>query len=636
MGDEGLKPRLCTIRKWHDFPGYGFNLHAERGKAGQYIGKVDDGSPAQAAGMKEADRIVEVEGTNIGNENHSQVVARIKAAGESVTMLLVDSETDKYFKEEKIVVSSEMAEVVRMETPPRPGAEEKDEEVPPPEPEAEPPAEPPSYNEVKEADEEAEETHPEPDRIPTQEPVPVAAETPSHNYHPRVCRITKWPDFQGYGFNLHAEKDKTGQYIGLVDANSPAESADLRKGDRIIEINGENIEDETHQQVIQKIKAGGNETKMLVVDAEADEYYKNNGIRITSDLPEVIFNETSRKEISERAPTPEPVPVVTDTPSHDFHPRLCHIKKWPDFQGYGFNLHAEKEKNGQYIGLVDANSPAEDAGLRKGDRIVEVNGENIEGVTHQEIIQKIKAGGDETRLLVVDSDADDFYRSNGISITADLPEVIRSETREKEVPAMTFHPRQCHVIKWPDFPGYGFNLHAEKERGGQYIGKIDDNSPAQDAGVREHDRIIEVNNVNIENETHQQVIARIKAGGDETKLLVVDKEADAYYKSRGITVTSSMPEVQFLQTTRRSPRSSTTVTNGDSTPAPAPVQPTRVYNYRREPAVQKSEPAQANGGDFLNLSAKEMRERIAQKKKNDPKHKSNMDFKSKYEIFQKM
>ncbi|XP_060564025.1 Na(+)/H(+) exchange regulatory cofactor NHE-RF2-like isoform X2 [Ruditapes philippinarum] len=498
-------------------------------------------------------------------------------------------------------------------------------------PESDPPSEPPSYNDVQEADQEAdqEDETPKPDRAPTPEPVPV--DTPSHNYHPRLCLIRKWADFQGYGFNLHAEKDKKGQYIGLVDANSPAEDADLRKGDRIIEINGENIEDESHQQVIQKIKAGGDQTKMLVVDPEADEYYKNNGIKITPDLPEVIFNQTREKEVSERSSTPEPVSVPETSESHNFHPRLCHIKKWPDFQGYGFNLHAEKEKNGQYIGLIDANSPAEDADLRKGDRIVEVNGENIERDTHQQIIQKIKAGGDETRLLVVDSDADDYYRRNGIQIKADMPEVVASETRQKEVPAMTFHPRQCHVIKWPDFQGYGFNLHAEKERGGQYIGKIDENSPAEDAGLRENDRIIEVNNANIENETHQQVIARIKAGGDETKLLVVDKEADAYYKSRGITVTSQMPEVEFRQTARRS-NAGTKVTNGDS--APASVQAPQ--QTRSEPAVQKSEPAQANGGDFLNLSAKEMRERIAQKKKNDPKQKSNMDFRSKFEIFQKM
>ena len=31
-------------------------------------------------------------------------------------------------------------------------------------------------------------------------------------------------------------------------------------------------------------------------------------------------------------------------------PRLCHIIKRPDFVGYGFNLHAEKAKPGQYIG----------------------------------------------------------------------------------------------------------------------------------------------------------------------------------------------------------------------------------------------------------------------------------------------
>lgn len=78
-----------------------------------------------------------------------------------------------------------------------------------------------------------------------------------------------------------------------MDADSPAEDADLRKGDRIIEVNGENIEDCTHQQVIMKIKAGGDETLMLVVDPDADEYYKNNGIRITADLPEVVSCETT-------------------------------------------------------------------------------------------------------------------------------------------------------------------------------------------------------------------------------------------------------------------------------------------------------------------------------------------------------
>ena len=81
-----------------------------------------------------------------------------------------------------------------------------------------------------------------------------------------------------------------------MDADSPAEDADLRKGDRIIEVNGENIEEKTHQEVIQLIKAGGEETHLLVVDTEADNYYKNNGIRVSHDLPEVIAKKTRPRE----------------------------------------------------------------------------------------------------------------------------------------------------------------------------------------------------------------------------------------------------------------------------------------------------------------------------------------------------
>lgn len=82
--------------------------------------------------------------------------------------------------------------------------------------------------------------------------------------------------------------------------------------------------------------------------------------------------------------------------------------------------------------------------------------------------------------------------------------------------------RSCHVIKRADFDGYGFNLHAEKGKAGQYIGKVDDNSPAEEAGLRQGDRIIEVNGVNIGNETHKEVVQRIKAIANEVRLLVVD------------------------------------------------------------------------------------------------------------------
>lgn len=109
-------------------------------------------------------------------------------------------------------------------------------------------------------------------------------------------------------------------------------------------------------------------------------------------------------------------------------------------------------------------------------------------------------------------------------------------------------PRLCHLIKWPDFDGYGFNLHAERSNPGQFIGRIDELSPAQLAGLREGDRIVEVNGVNISNENHRQVVERIKSLGQETKLLVLDPSADLWYKEQDLVVKSSQLNVIYMKT----------------------------------------------------------------------------------------
>lgn len=122
--------------------------------------------------------------------------------------------------------------------------------------------------------------------------------------------------------------------------------------------------------------------------------------------------------------------------------------------------------------------------------------------------------------------------------------------------------RLCHIIKWPDFDGYGFNLHAEKGVPGQYIGKVDDNSPAVAAGLKEGDRIIEVNGVNISNENHKQVVQRIMNVPNETKLLVVDREADEYFNSKNIVVKSTSEDVVHLQTPPRKAENGMNGSNG--------------------------------------------------------------------------
>ncbi|KAI8127256.1 hypothetical protein FF38_03192 [Lucilia cuprina] len=101
-------------------------------------------------------------------------------------------------------------------------------------------------------------------------PTPSSATTPDviNKAATKLCHIVKRPDFDGYGFNLHSEKAKPGQFIGKVDANSPAEAAGLKEGDRIIEVNGVAINSETHKQVVQRIKAVAGEVRLLLVDVE--------------------------------------------------------------------------------------------------------------------------------------------------------------------------------------------------------------------------------------------------------------------------------------------------------------------------------------------------------------------------------
>lgn len=73
---------------------------------------------------------------------------------------------------------------------------------------------------------------------------------------------------------------------------------------------------------------------------------------------------------------PDPFSVHQDLNGQkELCPRLCHLKKGPN--GYGFNLHSEKSRPGQFIRSVDPDSPASRAGLRPQDRLVEVTARGL-------------------------------------------------------------------------------------------------------------------------------------------------------------------------------------------------------------------------------------------------------------------
>ncbi|XP_061564538.1 Na(+)/H(+) exchange regulatory cofactor NHE-RF1a [Cololabis saira] len=278
---------------------------------------------------------------------------------------------------------------------------------------------------------------------------------------PRLCVLEKGS--AGYGFHLHGDKNRSGQFIRLVEPDTPAAEAGVLAGDRLMFVNGENVEGASHQQVVARIRASAGALELVVVDEETEQLLNKHNLRcrteyVTEGIPVPGGDSDSDRGDSQsngtpRGSTPAPredlrengdaasdksgrlsVSSSTKEERDGPRPRLCHMKKGAG--GYGFNLHSEKNKPGQFIRAVDEDSPADRAGLRPQDKIAQVNGKPVAGLQHSEVVAAIKAGGDETTLLVVDAEADDFFASCGILPTEEhlsgpLPEP-RSASRVEE------------------------------------------------------------------------------------------------------------------------------------------------------------------------------------------------------------
>ena len=91
----------------------------------------------------------------------------------------------------------------------------------------------------------------------------------------------------------------------------------LRPSDKITEINGVNVSCENHKQVVQRIKAGGEETRLLVADSECQDYHDEREIVIKSSLPYILHLSSEKKEETFSDSEEEEEPVRQETVVHE-------------------------------------------------------------------------------------------------------------------------------------------------------------------------------------------------------------------------------------------------------------------------------------------------------------------------------
>lgn len=136
----------------------------------------------------------------------------------------------------------------------------------------------------------------------------------SQYLRPRLCTLHKGDN--GYGFHLHGEKGKTGQFIRLVEPDSPAESSGLRAGDRLVFVNGEEVESESHQQVVSRIRSTVGPLELIVVDPETEQLLKKHNLKclkgyVSEGLP-LPLEEEEEEEVVEEKEAEEEVVVMKE------------------------------------------------------------------------------------------------------------------------------------------------------------------------------------------------------------------------------------------------------------------------------------------------------------------------------------
>ncbi|KAJ7320437.1 hypothetical protein JRQ81_019948 [Phrynocephalus forsythii] len=457
-----LQLRECKLSR-KDGEKYGFCLRVEKFKAGHIIRKVEKDSPAEKAGLKDGDRVLWVNGIFVDKEDHGKVTDLIRNSADPVVFIVLDEHS--YKKAEKEGVSLEK---LNQKT-------------------------------------QTQQAEPSP---------PVMNGVPGPFPQPHLCYLVK--EQNSYGFSLKTTAGEKGLYIIDVLPQGPAAKAGVQPNDRLIEINGENVENDTHDEVVEKVRKSGKQVMFLLSNKEIDQYYKRQNMKLTRDMASLKL-----------------LPLK---------PRSILLEKGED--GYGFYLKMEQNGKDHFIKDIDSGSPAATAGLKDNDILVAVNGEPTAALDHNTVVEKIRQSGEQTTLLVVDEETDAMYKMAKISPCVyhherpvPSPHMAEVTTHSEEV---NHKPRLCRLVKGPN--GFGFTLNAIKDLPGQFIKEVQQDGPANNAGLQVDDILIEVNGVNVENDSYEDVVARIQSSGNKLTLLVCGEEAYQYFKSQNVLITALMAD----------------------------------------------------------------------------------------------
>lgn len=369
--------KLCTIRRLkskEDQP-LGFEM-TKRGTQAHFISRVEPGSAADLSGLNNNDYLIELNDKNIEQDENSLLREKIfnsldpKNGGE-FRLLTINKAGYDYCLENKIPISGFIQinnqNIQRYETPKESLVQTSTSNL--------------STN-----------TNPI-DVFISNLSTEKLQEPKKYSNIPRLCILRKTKETSELGLSIARMKNVNEHIINDVVPGSLADRAGLRPNDCLLEVNGENVENKSHVETVNRIielaKYSNAEISLLVVErlptsnipSAANTPNLNLTIKSNPQSPQSI-NDRNKEYLYSTVRLAESnaiQPPSTDLPSLNAYPeiKLCEFHGYPT--GTQLGLVVTSDEYSHDVVKVADDSPAHKAGILKGDLILAVNDQSVEG-----------------------------------------------------------------------------------------------------------------------------------------------------------------------------------------------------------------------------------------------------------------
>uniref|UniRef100_A0A8B9ZUZ7 Discs large MAGUK scaffold protein 3 n=1 Tax=Anas zonorhyncha TaxID=75864 RepID=A0A8B9ZUZ7_9AVES len=189
--------------------------------------------------------------------------------------------------------------------------------------------------------------------------------------------------------NQHIPGDNSIYITKIIEGGAAQKDGRLQIGDRLLAVNNTNLQDVRHEEAVAALK---NTSDMVYLKVAKPGSLHLNDMYAPPDYASSTYAALTPSRYS-----PIPRHMIGDD---DFtrEPRKIILHKGST--GLGFNIVGGEDGEGIFVSFILAGGPADLSGeLRRGDRILSVNGVNLRNATHEQAAAALKRAGQTVTII---------------------------------------------------------------------------------------------------------------------------------------------------------------------------------------------------------------------------------------------